>query len=354
MHPDPPKGASYFMKTKELIATATALFAGNKGLLAMDESTTTCNKRFEEAGIPQTIEYRRAYRELIVTTPGLGDCISGAILYDETIYQATKDGKLFIDILKEAGIVPGIKVDEGTVDLAGFPGEKITQGLDGLKERLAKYYELGARFAKWRAVIAINSIIPTRGCMEANTHALARYAALCQEAGIVPIVEPEVLMDGSHDLKRCFDVTEKVQHMLFDQLFAQNVDLNAVILKPNMILPGLSSSKQVSIDTVAEATVTCLLQTVPPAVPGVAFLSGGQSAKMATAHLNAMHVKYRGKLPWALTFSFARAIQQPALDIWKGKDENVKRAQQMLYHRASLDDAARRGEYKPSMEKSLG
>jgi fructose-bisphosphate aldolase class I len=220
-----------------------------------------------------------------------------------------------------------------------------------LQERLAKYYTLGARFAKWRAVITINSVTPTRGCIEANMHALARYAALCQEAGIVPIVEPEVLMDGSHDLKKCFDVTTKVLHVLFDQLFTQNVNLQAVILKPNMVLPGLSCARQASIDNVAEATISCLLQSVPPAVPGVAFLSGGQSPEMATAHLNAMHVKYKGKLPWALTFSFARAIQEPALELWKGKDENVKIAQQMLYHRASLDNAARRGEYKPGMEK---
>ncbi|MDF2433028.1 MAG: fructose-bisphosphate aldolase, class [Mucilaginibacter sp.] len=341
----PLKGTSAPMETNELINTVTALFEGDKGLLAMDESTATCNKRFEEVGIPQTEEYRRKYRELIVTAPGLGKCISGAILYDETIYQSTKDGVLFTDKLKQAGIIPGIKVDEGTTDLAGFPGEKITRGLDGLKERLAKYYELGARFAKWRAVITINAVIPTKGCIEANMHALARYAALCQEAGIVPIVEPEVLMDGSHDLKRCFDVTANVQHILFDQLFDQNVNLQALILKPNMVLPGLSSPKQASIDKVAEATVTCLLQSVPAAVPGVAFLSGGQSAELATAHLNAMHVKYKGKLPWALTFSFARAIQQPALEIWKGEDENVEKAQQMLVHRASLDNAARRGEY---------
>ena len=341
------------METKELINTVHALFAGNKGLLAMDESTATCNKRFEEAGIPQTIEYRRAYREMIVTTPNFGDCISGAILYDETIYQATKDGVLFIDKLKQAGIVPGIKVDEGTIDLAGFPGEKITVGLDGLPQRLAKYYELGARFAKWRAVITINSTIPTQGCIEANMHALARYAAMCQEAGIVPIVEPEVLMDGTHSLKRCFDVTDKVLHVLFEQLYAQNVNLQAVVLKPNMVLSGLSSSKQADIETVAEATVTCLLQSVPAAVPGIAFLSGGQSPEMATAHLNAMHVMYKGKLPWALTFSFARAIQQPALEIWKGKDENVQAAQKMLYHRASLDNTARRGEYSPEMEKKF-
>jgi fructose-bisphosphate aldolase class I len=331
--------------------TVKALFAADKGLLAMDESIPTCNKRFEEAGIPQTIEYRRKYRQLIVTTPNLGKVISGAILFDETLHQATDDGVPFIEMLKKAGVVPGIKVDEGTTDLAGFPGEKITMGLDGLKERLAEYFKMGARFAKWRAVITIGSVIPTRGCIEANTHALARYAALCQEAGIVPIVEPEVLMDGTHDLKRCFDVTVKTQHALFDQLFAQNVNLNYLILKPNMVVSGLSNAKKAGIDKVAEATVTCLLQSVPAAVPGVAFLSGGQTAEEATAHLNAMHVKYKGKLPWALTFSFARAIQQPALEIWKGKDENVEEAQKMLYFRASLDNAARAGEYKPEMEK---
>ena len=341
------------MKTQELIDTVTALFAGDKGLLAMDESTTTCNKRFAEVGIPQTVEYRRAYRELIVTTPDLGKCLSGAILYDETIYQSTKDGVLFIDILKQAGIVPGIKVDEGTTDLAGFPGEKISLGLDGLRERLAKYFELGARFAKWRAVITISGGTPTMGCIEANMHTLARYAALCQEAGIVPIVEPEVLMDGSHNLKQCFDVTKKVQHVLFDQLFSQNVNLETLILKPNMILPGSDSHEQASIDEVAEATVKCLLQCVPAAVPGIAFLSGGQPPEMATAHLNAMHVMYKGRLPWALTFSFARAIQQPALEIWKGKDENVEKAQKILYYRAGLNNAANRGEYKPEMEKNF-
>jgi fructose-bisphosphate aldolase class I len=274
-------------------------------------------------------------------------------LYDETIYQVTKSGVLFIDILKKAGIIPGIKVDEGTVALAGFPGEKITEGIDGLRERLAKYYELGARFAKWRAVIAIDKGIPTKACIEANTHELARYAALCQEAGIVPIVEPEVLMDGWHSIKKCFKVTEKVLRSLFKQLKTQHVDLRGIILKPNMVAPGLSSSKQAGIDKVAKATVTCLLQSVPTDVPMVAFLSGGQSCELATAHLNAMHVKYKGKLPWALTFSFARAIQQPALEIWQGKQKNVKAAQQMLYHRASLDNAARRGEYKPKMEQVI-
>jgi fructose-bisphosphate aldolase class I len=338
---------------KELIVTAKALMAGNKGLLAMDESTSTCNKRFAEAGIPQTVEYRRAYRELIVTTPNLGDVLSGAILYDETIYQSTKDGVLFIDVLKQAGIIPGIKVDEGTVDLAGFPGEKITQGLDGLRERLAKYYQLGARFAKWRAVITIDKNIPSKGAIEANMHELARYAALCQEAGIVPIVEPEVLMDGDHSIKKCFKVTEKVLNVLFKQLAEQRVDLRGIILKPNMVLPGLASDKQEGINKVAKETVTCLLKAVPAIVPGIAFLSGGQSAELATAHLNAMHVKYKDKLPWALTFSFARAIQQPAMEIWKGLDENVAEAQKTLYHRASLDNAARKGVYTPEMEKNL-
>jgi fructose-bisphosphate aldolase class I len=339
------------MNTNELISNAQALFAADKGLLAMDESTPTCNKRFAEAGIPQTVEYRRAYRELIVTTPNLSDCLSGAILYDETIYQSTKDGVLFIDILKKAGIIPGIKVDESTIELAGFPGEKITEGLDGLQERLEKYYSLGARFAKWRAVITIGDNIPSRACIEANMHLLARYAAMCQQANIVPIVEPEVLMDGAHDIDRCFAVTRDVQHELFKQLYIQNVDLHALILKPNMVVPGLKSDKQVSVDAVADATINLLLQTVPAAVPGIAFLSGGQSPEVATAHLNAMHIKYKGKLPWGLTFSFARAIQQPVMELWKGKDENVAAAQKLLHYRASLDNAARRGEYNTSMEK---
>ena len=318
----------------------------------MDESVSTCNKRFEEAGIPTTIEYRRAYREMIVTTPNLGEVLSGAILFDETIYQSTKDGVLFIDKLKQAGIVPGIKVDEGTVDLANFPGEKITLGLDGLRDRLAKYYELGARFAKWRAVITIGKGTPSRGAIEANMHELARYAALCQEAGIVPIVEPEVLMDGDHSIKKCFTVTEKVLHVLFKQLKTQRVDLRGLILKPNMVVPGLASQKQASVSKVAKATVTCLLNSVPASVPGVAFLSGGQSAELATAHLNEMHLKYGKKLPWALTFSFARAIQQPAMEAWAGKDENVAAAQKLLFHRASLDNAARAGKYTPDMEKA--
>ncbi|MGN6398547.1 MAG: class I fructose-bisphosphate aldolase [Mucilaginibacter sp.] len=341
------------MRTEELIATATALMAGDKGLLAMDESVGTCNKRFEEAGIPQTIEYRRAYRELIVTTPNLGRCLSGAILFDETIYQATKEGVLFIDILKKAGIIPGIKVDEGTVDMANFPGEKITEGIDGLRQRLVKYYELGARFAKWRAVITISDDTPTKANIEANMHLLARYAALCQENNLVPIVEPEVLMDGDHGLKKCAKVTGKVLATLFKQLEKQRVNLQATILKPNMVLPGTRNSKPVSVQKASKATVEVLLKSVPATLAGVAFLSGGQSPAEASAHLNEMHVKYKGKLPWPLTFSFARAIQQPAMDIWRGDDKNVKAAQKLLYKRASLNNAARRGEYKPEMEEKL-
>ena len=338
------------MNIEELIAIAHAMMTPDKGLIAMDESLPTCNKRFEEAGIPQTEEYRRKYRQLIVTTPKFGEVISGAILFDETLYQKTDDGILFIDILKQAGIIPGIKVDEGAINMAGFPGEKITTGMDGLPERLANYYKLGARFAKWRAVITIGNGMPGGGCVEANMQLLARYAVLCQQAGIVPIVEPEVVMDGDHDIETDFEVTRKVLHELFNQLFRQNVILEGLILKPNMVMPGNDSVKKASINEVAELTVKCLLQTVPPAVPGIAFLSGGQSAEDGSAHLNAMHVKFKNKLPWALTFSYSRAIQEPALHEWKGKDENVKAAQDILYKRAYLNNVARKGEYKPEME----
>ncbi len=339
------------MNTQALITTAQALVADNKGLLAMDESTGTANKRFAEADIPQTIDARRAYRELIVTAPNLGESISGAILFDETIRQQTRQGTPMIDVLRQAGIIPGIKLDEGAKDMAGFPGEKVTEGLDGLRERLAEYAQLGARFAKWRAVITIGDGLPTRACLEANVHALARYAALCQEAGLVPIVEPEVLMDGNHTLDRCFQVTQDVLELLFAQLYTHRVMLEGLLLKPNMVLPGKDCPDQASIDQVADATVTCLLRTVPAAVPGIAFLSGGQSPDEAARHLNAMHRtgephRFADRLPWALTFSFARAIQQPALDIWKGQDENVIPAQQALVHWASCDRAARQGQYK--------
>jgi fructose-bisphosphate aldolase, class I len=339
------------MITQQLIDTARALMAGDKGLLAMDESNPTCNKRFAALGIPQTVEARRAYRELIVTTPGLGESISGAILYDETIRQQKTDGTPFIKILIAAGIIPGIKVDEGAKALASHPGEKITEGLDGLRDRLAEYSQVGARFAKWRAVITIGDGIPSHGCIEANAEALARYAALCQEAGLVPIVEPETLMDGDHSLERCSEVTQEVLRAVFNRLYTQRVMLEGMILKPNMVLPGLSSPKQETVDEVADATVRCLLRTVPAAVPGVAFLSGGQSPELASARLNAMNVRFKSRLPWALTFSFSRALQQPALEIWGGQNTHVVAAQQALLHRAKCNRAARRGEYNCTMEE---
>jgi fructose-bisphosphate aldolase class I len=365
------------MNAQNLIDTARALVAGDKGLLAMDESNPTCNKRFAKLGIPQTVDARRAYRELIVTAPGLGESISGAILFDETIRQQKKDGTPFVKAITDAGIIPGIKVDTGAKDMAGHPGEKITEGLDGLRDRLAEYFQMGARFAKWRAVIAVGDDIPSRGCIEANAHALARYAASCQEAGLVPVVEPEVLMDGEHTLERCCEVTEEVLRTVFHQLNTQRVTLEGMILKPNMVLPGLtcplreeveeeSSGEQQfqvrlmdrpqdeedDLDEVADATVRCLLRAVPAAVPGIAFLSGGQSSELASARLNAMNVRFKSRLPWALAFSFARAIQQPALEIWQGKEANVLAAQQALVHRARCNRAARRGEYNAAMERT--
>jgi fructose-bisphosphate aldolase class I len=339
------------MNAQELTGTARTLVAGDKGLLAMDESIPTCNKRFARLGIPQTEEARRAYRELIVTTPGLGECISGAILYDETIRQQKKDGTPFVNVITDAGIIPGIKVDTGAKDMAGHPGEKITEGLDGLRDRLKEYFQMGARFAKWRAVIAVGDGIPSRGCIEANAQALARYAALCQEAGLVPVVEPEVLMDGGHTLERCREATEEVLRTVFNQLYTQRVTLEGMILKPNMVLPGLTCSKQESVAEVADATVRCLLQAVPAAVPGIAFLSGGQSAELASVRLNAMNVRFKSRLPWALAFSFARAIQQPALEIWRGDEAHLIAAQEALYHRARCNLAARRGEYSAAMER---
>jgi len=340
------------MNTQELINTAEALVAGDKGLLAMDESNPTCDKRFAKQGIPQTEEARRAYRELIITTPRLGECISGTILYDETIRQRKKDGTLFIKAIIDAGIIPGIKVDTGAKDLAGHPGEKITEGLDGLRDRLKEYFQMGARFAKWRAVITVGDRIPSQGCVEANAQALARYAALCQEAGLVPVVEPEVLMEGDHSLERCRELTEELLRAVFSHLYVQRVTLEGMILKPNMVLPGLLYAEQEDVDTVADATIGSLLRVVPAAVPGVAFLSGGQSCELASARLNAMNARFRSHLPWAVAFSFARAIQQPALELWKGKDENVVAAQQALYHRARCNRAARRGEYEAAMEKT--
>ena len=337
----------------DVATTARALIAGDKGLLAMDESNATCNKRFAALGIAQTEEMRRKYRELIVTTPDLAKAISGVILYDETIRQKTNDGTPFLKILANAGIMAGIKVDIGAKDLAGHPGEKITEGLDGLRERLQEYFLMGARFAKWRGVIAIGENIPSRGCIAANAHALARYAALCQEAGLVPIVEPEVLVDGDPSLEQTRSTTEEILRAVFDELYLQRVALEGVILKPNMILPGLNSATEVTVDEVAEATVNSLLRVVPAAVPGIAFLSGGQSPELATAHLNAMNLGFKNSKsqpPWALAFSFARAVQQPALELWRGEDANIFAAQQALLHRAKCNQTARRGEYTEAME----
>lgn len=338
------------MNKKILKETIQQLFANNKGLLAMDESTSTCNKRFAAVGIPQTAEMRRKYRELIVTTPGLHESIGGAILFDETIRQQTKDGTPMADVLVNSGIIPGIKVDMHAKPMAGFPNEKVTRGLDGLRDRLSEYKKMGCRFAKWRAVITIGEGIPTTQCIEANAHALSRYAALCQEIDIVPIVEPEVLMDGNHTIQKCFDVTEQVQKILFYELYRYRINLEGIILKPNMVMQGLDSDDKNSEDKVAEETVKCLLESVPASVPAIAFLSGGQSPEAATAHLNAINKNYKDHLPWIITFSFARAIQQPAIEAWKGEDSNVKEAQHILYKRAKLDAAARRGEYNMDME----
>jgi fructose-bisphosphate aldolase class I len=339
------------MISQSIITTANAMVGGDKGLLAMDESNPTCNKRFAPLGIPQTVESRRAYRELIVTTAGLSESISGAILYDESIRQKTRKGTSFVDVLVETGIIPGIKMDTGAKEMAGFPGEKVTEGLDGLPARVQEYVGMGARFAKWRAVIAIGDDIPSEGCIEGNAHALARYAAICQEAGLVPIVEPEVIMDGAHDLQRCLEVTGRVLHAVFNQLHIQRVMLEGMILKPNMVLPGKDCPHQDAVEQVADATVRCLLRSVPAAVAGIAFLSGGQSSELACARLNAMNVRFASKMPWALTFSFARAIQHAALDIWSGHDASVKAAQKALLHRAKCSRAARSGQYSSEMER---
>lgn len=334
------------MNAPELAEIARKMVAGDKGLLAMDESNPTCNKRFAKLGIPQTVEARRAFREMILTTPGLGESISGVILYDETIRQSHVNGTPFLKLIADQGIIPGIKVDEGAVDLAGHPNEKITEGLDGLRDRIHEYHEMGARFAKWRAVITIGDGIPSDGCIEANAITLAQYAALCQEGGLVPIVEPEVLMDGNHTLARCEEVTEQVLHTVFRQLIGLRVQLEGMILKPNMVLPGSDCPVQNPVNEVADTTVRCLLRTVPAAVTGITFLSGGQFSELATARLSAMNSRYRLRLPWALSFSFSRATQQPALDLWKGNPANTVAAQKELAHRAALNRIARRGEYK--------
>lgn len=334
----------------ELRQTAKAMVAPGKGILAMDESNATCNRRFEKLGIPATEERRRAYRELILTASNLSEFISGAILYDETIRQSSQAGVPFTQLMQDAGMIVGIKVDTGTKDLAGCPGEKVTEGLDGLRERIAEYYQMGARFAKWRAVITIGNGIPSPTCIEANAHALARYAALCQEGGLVPIVEPEVLIDGDHSIERCYQVTDQTLQVLFAELWLHRVAFDQMILKPSMVISGLAAL-QADVDQVAEMTIRMLRNHVPAIVPGIAFLSGGQSNQRSTEHLNQMNARYGELCPWRVTFSYARAIQQPALDHWAGQDANIPAAQQLLYHRAKLNGAASLGQYDPAMEK---
>jgi len=336
------------MDIKELDTNAAAMVATGKGILAADESTGTIKKRFDKIGLESTFESRRAYRELLFTTPDAEKHISGVILYDETIRQQTAAGQPFAQLLASRGILAGIKVDAGAKPMAGFPGETITEGLDGLRERLAEYRGLGARFAKWRAVIDIGGDIPTTACLVANAEALARYAALCQEASIVPIVEPEVLMDGDHGIERCEEVTDATLETVFDALFRHRVRLEGMVLKPNMVIAGKKCPKQASAEQVAEATVRCLLRRVPAAAPGIAFLSGGQSEADATLHLSLMN---RGrKLPWQLSFSYGRALQQSALDAWKGKPANFAAGQKAFLRRAQLNGLARDGRYEPKME----
>ncbi|HKJ22350.1 MAG TPA: class I fructose-bisphosphate aldolase [Gammaproteobacteria bacterium] len=338
------------MSAQEVITTAKAMVAQGKGILAMDESTGTCTKRFEALGIKSTDESRRQYRDLLLTAPGLSDFISGAILYDETIRQDVLDGTPFPRFMADNGILPGIKVDTGAKDLAGFPGEKITEGLDGLRERLAEYKKMGAKFTKWRAVITIGDGIPSMGCIQANAHALARYAALCQEAGLAPIVEPEVLIDGDHIIERCYEVANETLHTVFNELYRQRVLFEGMILKPSMVISGKKCPQRAGVQEVAEKTVEVLLNNVPANVAGVAFLSGGQSNEEATAHLNAMN-QLGIDTPWPLTFSYARALQQPALELWKGDQKNVPAAQKALAFRAKLNSAASKGAYDEKQEK---
>ncbi|XHX80573.1 MAG: class I fructose-bisphosphate aldolase [Stenomitos frigidus ULC029] len=339
------------MYTQELVATAKAMVAPGKGILAADESYGTANKRFEKLGIPTTEEMRRAYREALFTTPGISEYLSGVILFDETIRQATKDGKPFTKVLLEAGIIPGIKLDAGAKPLAKAPDETITEGLDGLRDRIAEYYKMGARFAKWRAVITIGDGIPSHRCIDTNANALAQYAALCQEGGLVPIVEPEVLMDGDHTLERSYAVHHEVLKAVFDALYIQGVEPDQMILKPSMVISGQDCPQQASVEDVARLTVQCLRERVPAAVPGCAFLSGGQSDETATAHLNAMNALFKDQLPWQLTFSYGRALHQTALETWKGEDANVSAAQKELYRRAKCNSAASLGQYEAAMER---
>jgi fructose-bisphosphate aldolase class I len=339
------------MDKNALMSTARELVAEGKGILAADESSGTIKRRLDSINVPSTEENRRAYREILFTTPGVEKFVSGVILYDETIRQKAQDGTPFAALLAQRGIIPGIKVDKGTTDLAGFPGETITDGLDGLRSRLTEYRDLGARFTKWRAVVTIGETIPTSYCLEANAHALARYAALSQEAGLVPIVEPEVLMDGAHTIERCEEVTTATLQQVFAQLQAHRILLEGMLLKPNMVLSGKSCPQQAGADQVAAATVRCFLRTVPAAVPGVVFLSGGQSAEQATENLNAMNVM--GEYPWQLSFSYGRALQGPVLEAWRGNSANASTAQQFFYQRAKCNGAARYGKYAKDMEGAV-
>ena len=332
----------------QLETTARALVAVGKGILAADESTGTIEKRFKSVGAACTEENRWAYRELLVTTPGLGEFVSGVILFDETMRQKAADGTTVIESLRRQGIIPGIKVDKGVKALAGFPSEKITEGLDGLRERLLEYREMGARFTKWRAVMTVGASIPTHACLRANAHGLARFAALSQEAGLLPLVEPEVLMDGDHTIQRHAEATEQALRIVFETLADQGVRLEGMLLKPNMALSGKDNPIQATVPEVAGATLRCMRRTVPAAVPGLVFLSGGQSDLSATEHLNKMN--QHGAPPWELSFSFGRALQAPALKAWGGVAANGARAQQELLHRARCNGAARRGNYSREME----
>ncbi len=338
------------MNRSVLVSVARQLVTEGKGILAADESHPTIKKRFDIIGVDSTEENRRAYRQLLFATPDVEKHISGVILFDETLRQKTDQGDSFAHFLENRGIIPGIKVDNGAKPLPGFSGEKITEGLDGLRQRLAEYGNLGAKFAKWRAVITIANDIPTQFCIDANARALARYAALCQEADIVPIVEPEVLMDGAHDIQRCQDVTAATLQSVFFALFEHCVLLEGMLLKPNMIISGADSPTQASVEEVAERTVRTFRQVVPAAVPGIVFLSGGQSSELATEHLNMMNTL--GKHPWELSFSYGRALQEQTLKAWKGRADAASAAQKVFYHRASCNGAARYGKYRKEMERS--
>jgi fructose-bisphosphate aldolase, class I len=337
------------MTRHDLHDVALTLVAERKGILAADETVPTLTKRFDSLGIASTEQSRRTYRQMLFTSPGAAEFISGAIMHDETIRQKSSDGTPLVEIQTAQGIVPGIKVDSGAKPLAGSRRETVTEGLDGLRDRLSEYRVMGARFAKWRAVIHVADDLPSSACVSANAHALARYAALCQEQELVPIVEPETLMDGSHSIERCEQVTGVVLHAVFDALFDQGVALEGILLKPNMVISGKACNRQASVDEVATATLRCLKRHVPAAVPGVVFLSGGQTPRLATAHLNAIN-QLPGPKPWKLSFSYGRALQDPALEAWHGRDENLAAGQQALYRRARLNGAASVGKYGDEME----